>query len=271
MNFFAWVSSVPWSFVPEISFCTLIFCTWVSFVPWTFLPELAPVPWSFVPELALYLELFCWVSFVPWTFLLMLFCTLIFWCLVSFCTLNFFAWVLALYLIFCAWVSFVLVLVYLLFCSSSLPQDDFDFNQYLNFYCFYVLILVFLVLIPLLLGMLFSFIFWFCQFCLIFLGFISSLIFRWFVSISNLRVTSPSKSLAETVTLFLLKSAFNFNSLSFSVGTFVTIASLIAVSIFSLLLLSCSATCTFPKSLSVIDFNVSLSFGFLLILFQSQI
>nr|WP_318026872.1 hypothetical protein [Mycoplasmopsis bovis] len=83
-----------------------------------------------------------------------------------------------------------------------------------------------------------------------------------FVSISNLRVTSPSKSLAETVTLFLLKSAFNFNSLSFSVGTFVTIASLIAASIFSLLLLSCSATCTFPKSLPVIDFNVSLSFGF---------
>ncbi|QUE43813.1 hypothetical protein HYD62_04080 [Mycoplasmopsis bovis] len=60
----------------------------------------------------------------------------------------------------------------------------------------------------------------------------------------------------------MLKSAFKFNSLSFSVGTFVTIASLIAVSIFSLLLLSCSATCTFPKSLPVIDFNVSLSFGF---------
>ncbi|QQH72632.1 hypothetical protein HYD50_03840 [Mycoplasmopsis bovis] len=31
-----------------------------------------------------------------------------------------------------------------------------------------------------------------------------------FASISNLRVTSPSKSLAETVTLFLLKSAFRF-------------------------------------------------------------
>ncbi|QQH66183.1 hypothetical protein HYD58_03775 [Mycoplasmopsis bovis] len=93
-----------------------------------------------------------------------------------------------------------------------------------------------------------------------------------FASISNLRVTSPSKSLAETVTLFLLKSAFNFNSLSFSVGTFVTIASLIATSIFSLLLLSCSATCTFPKSLPVIDFNVSLSFRFCYwILLQSQI
>ncbi|QQH28521.1 hypothetical protein HYE01_03880 [Mycoplasmopsis bovis] len=60
----------------------------------------------------------------------------------------------------------------------------------------------------------------------------------------------------------MLKSAFNFNYLYFSVGTFATIASLIAASIFSLLLLSCSATCTFPKSLPVIDFNVSLSFGF---------
>ncbi|WP_429994861.1 variable surface lipoprotein, partial [Mycoplasmopsis bovis] len=74
---------------------------------------------------------------------------------------------------------------------------------------------------------------------ILFPGFISS---PDFASISNLRVTSPSKSLAETVTLFLLKSAFNFNSLSFSVGTFVTIASLIATSIFSLLLLSCSST-----------------------------
>ncbi len=130
----------------------------------------------------------------------------------------------------------------------------------------YICVLVY----SLLLQYLFQFSSGSCQF-FDFLGFIYILDFADCVSISNLRVTSPSKSLAETVTLFLLKSAFNFNSLSFSVGTFVTIASLIAVSIFSLLLLSCSATCTFPKSLPVIDFNVSLSFGFLSDLFQSQI
>ncbi|MCE6079199.1 hypothetical protein J7890_03580 [Mycoplasmopsis agalactiae] len=53
------------------------------------------------------------------------------------------------------------------------------------------------------------------------------------VSTSNLRVTSPSKSLDETTTLFLLKSAFNFKSLPFNVVTFATRAVLIASSTFS--------------------------------------
>ncbi len=125
--------------------------------------------------------------------------------------------------------SCTLVLVYLLFLvHHPYLNDDFDLNQYQSLFdlVLYVLILVFLVLFQLLFTVcFFSFFFWFLSDSVWFFPRVHFIIdfSSWFCFNLKFKGNFTLKSLAETVTLFLLKSAFNFNSLSFSVGTFVTI------------------------------------------------